>query len=321
MAAAPISYGYPKASIEANKLPVWQQPLARFTVDGPNDWKVNPLPSIDRGIRVEAGMGSGDAVTDVTTPYDTMALPYPNIASRWYLIVRRRNWSGIGTTTLVAIPGSAEKKLPARSDAPGDESDQPLALVLVTQKDSTVQEIVDLRCWASNGGVEVADKLALEYLGTPGAAVKLGGVVLRFERQANGVWGWNDRPGQTAKQAITLTGLYSPDPPREDKLPQEAPSAYKDGDRVHLSGVASNAVEVLFAGGTEYGLGSVPPGMSPAKVEYFTLESGFTMCRVWVRPDGEIRFMFALKFGPLPARQWKFSLSAISYQAAPSPRT
>lgn len=192
MATPPASYGYPKAAITADKLPIWQQPLARFTVAGPNDWKVSSLASIDRGIRVEVGTGSGDAVTDQTFEYETMSLPSPPIASAWYLIVRRRNWSGTGTSTLVAIRGTGTKALPTRKDVAGTESDQPLALVLVTQKDTTVQQVVDLRCWASNGGVEVADKLALQYLASPGAAVKLGTSTWRYELQANNVWDWKE---------------------------------------------------------------------------------------------------------------------------------
>ena len=192
MAIPPASYGYPKANITADKLPIWQRPLSRYSVVGAVDWKVSSLASIDRGIRVEAGTGSGDGVTDVTFEYETMSLPSPPIPAAWYLIVRRRNWSGVGTSTLVAIRGTAEKKLPIRKDAPGIESDQPLALVRVTQKDTTVQEIVDLRCWASNGGVEAADLLARSYLDTPGAAVKIGKTLWRFEAQANGVWDWSN---------------------------------------------------------------------------------------------------------------------------------
>ena len=202
MATPPAAYGYPERAITADKLPIWQQPLARFSVATASAWKVSSLASIDRGIRVEAGTGSGDAVTDVTFQYETMSLPSPPIASAWYLIVRRRNWSGVGTSTLVAIRGTAAKELPARKDVPGTESDQPLALVRVTQKDTTVQEIVDLRCWASNGGVEAVDSLALNYLGAPGAAVKIGDTVWRYESQGNGVWGWND--GATGWADLTL---------------------------------------------------------------------------------------------------------------------
>lgn len=217
MAAAPTSYGYPNSAINAKDLPTWQQPLARFSVAGPNDWKVSTLGSLDRGIRVEAGTGSGDAVTDVFTEYETMSLPKPDIASRYYLIVRRRNWTAPGTTTLVAIPGSAARELPAvglganqRRNRPGDVSDHPIALVKVTQADTTIQEVVDLRVWAHNGGVEIADKLALNFLAEPGAAVKLGAVTWRYERQGNGVWGWN-RGKITQMENVTVATNASGD--------------------------------------------------------------------------------------------------------------
>lgn len=201
MAVQPESYGYPHARINAKDLPTWQHPLARFTVAGQDDWKVTSLASIDRGIKIEKGTGSGDAVTDVFGEYETMSLPKPDIESRWYLAVRRRNWQGIGTTVSVAIPGTGAKELPTvgvganqRRDKPGDESDQPVALVRVTQKDTTVQEIIDLRVWAHDGGVEAADKLALEFLKHPGAAVKIGRSMWRYELQANSVWDWQEYP-------------------------------------------------------------------------------------------------------------------------------
>ena len=122
--------------------------------------------------------------------------------------------------------------------------------------------------------------------------------------------------GGSAKQAITLTSLYTPDPPREDGLVQEAPSVYRAGRRVHLSGVASNTGTVAFSGGTVYGLGSLPVGYRPAFPEYFTIEVAFIPCRLWVRPDGQIYFMFPNAVSTLAGRVGKFSLSGISFDAA-----
>lgn len=197
MAIPPVAYGFPLAAMTADKLPIWMQPLSRFAVGGSEDWKVSTLASIDRGIRIEAGTGSGDGVTETTFEYETLSVPKPPIASMWYTIVRRRNWTGTGTGTFVAVPGTAAKAVAqvsasGRRNVPGTESDQPIALVRVTQKDSTVLELVDLRCWASNGGVEVVDKLALDFLGTPGAAVKLGQSLWRYEKQANNLWTWRE---------------------------------------------------------------------------------------------------------------------------------
>lgn len=247
MAAAPTSYGYPNAAINAKDLPTWQQPLARFSVAGPNDWKVSTLGSLDRGIRVEAGTGSGDAVTDVYTEYETMSLPKPDIASRYYLIVRRRNWTAPGTTTLVAIPGSAAKELPTvglganqRRNRPGDVSDHPIALVKVTQADTTIQEVVDLRVWASNGGVEAADKIALEFLNAPGAAVKIGSSTWRYEKQANNVWGWKEYVAADATAPLFRHGyrVVSTNPDGYCTVPYDTP----------------------FPGGTKV---AIPVGMNP----------------------------------------------------------
>lgn len=198
MAIEPSTYGFPYASIDAAALPEWVKTArVRFSVSGVDDWKVSSLGSLDRGIRVEAGTGHGDGVTVKTHEYETMSLPYPDIATRWYLIARRRNWAGTGTATLVALPAGAAPSLPAvgnaatqRSDKPGVESDQPIALVRVTQKDRTVQEIIPLNAWAGPGGVEAAHKLALSYLAEPGAAVKVGSTIWRYERQDNNVWDW-----------------------------------------------------------------------------------------------------------------------------------
>lgn len=129
-----------------------------------------------------------------------------------------------------------------------------------------------------------------------------------------GVWS----SGGEAKQPIRLVASnYQADPPRDgDALPQEPPSVYRSGRRVHLSGVASNKITISFAGGTEYILGYLDEGYRPAKVEYFVIEVAFVLCRVWVRPDGEIRFMFGSAISNLPAPIGRFTLSGISFDAA-----
>lgn len=124
-------------------------------------------------------------------------------------------------------------------------------------------------------------------------------------------------PGGSTKQTLPLHTLYSADPPREDGLPQEAPSFYRAGRRVHLSGVASNNSTIAYLGGTAYLLGSLPAGFRPQFPEYFNLEVAFTPCRVWVRPDGQIFYMFPNSIGSLGGRVAKFSLSGISFDAAP----
>ena len=150
----------------------------------------------------------------------------------------------------------------------------------------------------------------LKYEGAQ--ALRLDSPGRSIDTVVNGAW----VPGGSAKQPITLTSLYTPDPPREDKLAQEPPSYYRAGRRVHLSGVASNTDTIAFSGGTVYGLGSLPPLFRPAYPEYFSLEVAFIPCRLWVRPDGQIYFMFPNAISTLGPRVGKFSLSGISFDAA-----
>jgi hypothetical protein len=197
MAGAPESYGYP-GSVNAAVLADWLTRVAgaRFSVGGKDDWKVSVQGNLDRGIRINGGIGVGDSVMDVFPDYETLSLPAVASGSQWFLIARRRNWSTPATTNSVVIPGTAERKLPNRSDSPGQESDQALALVRVQAGDTVVKEIIDLRAWAGSGGVEAADILGREQLARPGAAVKIGSDMHRYEyTPANGgAFAWKVYP-------------------------------------------------------------------------------------------------------------------------------
>lgn len=210
MATPPTSYGYP-GSINAAALAVWlpAAAAARFSVAGAEDWRVTVQGGLDRGIRINAGTGCGDGIMDVTAEYETRALPLVESGSQWFLVARRRNWAVPATTVPVVIAGTATKALPARSDTAGVESDQPLALCRVQAGQTVVQEIVDLRCWAGNGGVVIADILARDYLARPGADVLHGSTSWRFAMGANGVWGWVDDSPILTKSA-TIAGPAKP---------------------------------------------------------------------------------------------------------------
>jgi len=212
MATPPVSYGYP-GSINAAALATWlpAAAAARFSVVGADDWRVSVLGGLDRGLQVNAGTGCGDGVMDVTAEYETMSLPLVGSGSQWFLVVRRRNWAAPPSTNLVAIPGTSEKKLPARSDNPGFESDQPLALCRVQAGQTIVQEIVDLRCWGGNGGLVAADAMALDYLARPGADVRVGPVSYRYALAADGTWGWySDQPLSLAPLQVSGYAISGP---------------------------------------------------------------------------------------------------------------
>ncbi|SEE26936.1 hypothetical protein SAMN04489740_1007 [Arthrobacter alpinus] len=216
MATPPTSYGYP-GSINAAALATWlpAAAAARFSVAGVDDWRVTTQGGLDRGIRINAGTGTGDGIMDVTAEYETMALPLVESGSQWFLVVRRRNWSVPATTVPMIIAGTSAKAIPARSNTPGVESDQPLALCRVQAGQTVVQEIIDLRCWAGNGGVVIADILARDYLARPGADVLLGSTTWRYTIGALGVWTWVDQSPLLLPSA-PIAGIAKPDwaPPR-----------------------------------------------------------------------------------------------------------
>lgn len=293
---------------------------ALFGVIGGDDFKVTAHPTTPYTVNVSAGKAFAHGIWDEHTGTTAVTTTAPaSGVLRWDLIALRRDWqpTGGGPSALVAVRGTTSMTIPAAMEKrPGIIADQPLWLVQWQGGQTSPRQIIDLRCWVGPGGVEIAHILARSYLEFPGAAVKLGGIISRYELGANNVWSWDDRYDQTPKVPLSLTYLYQIDRYRDDGLLQEAPAAYKIGNRVHLGGVISNKQNVEFAGGIAYSLAVVPAGHRPKAVEYFTIEAAFTLCRVWVRPDGNIYFMFANKVGPLGPPNWRFSLSGISYDAA-----
>lgn len=293
---------------------------ALFGVVGGDDFRLTAHPSIPYAVNIGPGKAWGHGVWDEVTGTTVVTSTGPaNNATRWDLIAIRRDWqpTGGGPSSLRAVQGGTTAVIPTtRENRPGIVADQPLYLVQWQGGQNQPRQVIDLRCWSGPGGVEIAHVLARSYLEYPGAAVKLGTVVSRFELGANNVWSWNDRFEQTAKVPIALHSNYQLDPPRGDGITQEAPQAYKVGNRVHLSGVASNKIPLSFQGTVSYVLGVIPDGFRPKYSEYFTIESAYTMCRIWVRPDGNIYFSFAGAVGPLNPPDWRFSLSGMSYDAA-----
>lgn len=157
----------------------------------------------DRMMRVLPGVAWAHNIVDEMHTAATIQLDAITSGSRWDMIVLRRD-PGTKTTTLEAIKGSSNKALPSR-DATTEHLDQPLALCRVTAGQSTVQEIVDLRVFAANGGMTAVDDLALGYLVQPGATVEIKGVQ----------WVCRLVPGGTSTQWVPVGGktdFYRLDP-------------------------------------------------------------------------------------------------------------
>lgn len=174
---ADTSYGYP-GSVNAAALADWLPNVAaaQYSVAGANDAKVT-VGSGDRGISIRSGTVIGDGILDIFNSNTTLNLAAVASGSRWDMIVLRRTWSstpGASTSVYTIIQGSATKGLPARNNNKGVQSDQPIALCRVQSGSSTVQEIVDLRCWAHNGGLYAKDDLVKGYLDEPGTELTIG---------------------------------------------------------------------------------------------------------------------------------------------------
>lgn len=190
---------YDTAPGEGVKETTWAQSAPSrgvlYGVAGAGDLNLTAHATTPYAVNLSAGKFWGQGIWDEATGSSLVQSVTPaNGAIRWDLIAVRRDWqpTGGGPTSFVSIQGGGSAAIPgSRENRPGVVDDQPLYLVQWKGGQTQPQQIIDLRCWAANGGVEIADKLALGYLAAPGAAVKLGKTVWRYELQANGVWEWS----------------------------------------------------------------------------------------------------------------------------------
>lgn len=159
-------------------------------------WRVNAVPGADRTVSIAAGVGWGQHVLDESDMNYTLQGDTISSGSRWDLVVMRRDWTAVGggPSAFRLVKGTATRGLPSRQTNPGTVDDQPIALVEFRAGQTQPGTIIDLRAWAANGGLEAADKMALDYLNRPGAAVKIGTSIHRYQLGANNVWSWVEYP-------------------------------------------------------------------------------------------------------------------------------
>lgn len=170
---ADTSYGYP-GSVNAAALATWLPNVAaaQYCVNGPVSGRVIKNTIGDRGVTVLPGSLIGDGIYDIFNTGTDLNFASVSSGSRWDMIVCRRTWSS-KTSIYTIIQGSATKGLPARNNNKGVITDQPIALCRVQAGSSTVQEIIDLRTWAHNGGVVANDELVKNYLDEPGTQLTI----------------------------------------------------------------------------------------------------------------------------------------------------
>jgi hypothetical protein len=164
-----------------------------YGVKGAGDLKVTAVPGQPGVVSVAAGSGWGHGVYDTQPTNTTIACDSITSGTRWDLIALRRDWQPLagGPTTVAKVTGTTDKVIPGtRKQSPGVEDDQPLALVQWTAGQTQPTAIIDLRCWAGNGGLVANDELALTYLAKLGAAVRIGPTLWAYRPGANDVPSW-----------------------------------------------------------------------------------------------------------------------------------
>lgn len=158
-----------------------------FGVAGIADLKLATNSVGDRGALLSTGTAYGHGCIGIwtsTTQFNFAAAS--GTSDRWDCVVVRRTWSntpGVSVTTLAVKTGSSSKSLPSLVMNPGVQTEQPLWLVRVKGGQTAIQELVDLRCFSANGGVQAMDNLAMGYLNQPGARVEIGNYI--YEYRAN----------------------------------------------------------------------------------------------------------------------------------------
>lgn len=178
-------------------------------VDG-TDLRVTAVAGADRTVSIAPGTGWGHGVLDTLDANATIALDTVSSGSRWDLVALRRDWTGAaGTTTVVKVNGSSAQALPTgRLTGPGTVDDQPLALVKITAGQTQPSAILDLRCFAGNGGMAARDETVLTYLKQPGTSININGAVWNcyLDGNSNAVWGRSDLPANVRYEPLQPTG-------------------------------------------------------------------------------------------------------------------
>lgn len=183
-----------------------------YGVATPTSWQVSAVAGADRTVSIARGTGWGHHVVDESDTNYTLQGGTVSTGSRWDMVVLRRDWGPIGggTSSFRLIRGGTRAALPSRENNPGVLDEQPIALVEFRAGQTQPATIIDLRCWAANGGAEVAHDLALSYLGAPGAAIKTPTGIHRYTKGANNVWAWGLADAYRPQLVIEDTDATAP---------------------------------------------------------------------------------------------------------------
>lgn len=307
-------YGEGAWSIAHSNAPIGS---ARYGVFKADHWKVSIVAGATRTVSIAPGVGHGCGVTDETFENETLQFPPSASGTRWDTVAVRRDWNPTaGESKFVIIPGGSTKAVSgARLSGPGNIDEQPIALVPIIENQTQPGEIVDIRCWASNGGVYAKDVLACQYLGQLGAMVTVGYDQYQY------ILGDNDSPAwvkvggvMRGPVPITLTSEYR-------HMGTHLLESMKDaavssiGSRASAEGGIANNIPISYAAKTAYIIGKFDPAFAPkVQSEPFPQTiAGLYQCQMWVTPAGEIRVSFRVAVPQQPIGDMVFPLSGLGW--------
>jgi hypothetical protein len=161
----------------------------RYLFAGYSDFRPTVSGTGTRRVNIAAGWAEGQGVNVQNTETIPVDLPAPSGSSQWFLITLDR-WvdnpdydeeaepgtpnSNQFISQISYTAGTASRAIPSVVQDPGNEDHQWIALARVTAADAQVQELIDLRLLAGEGGADyvVLSEMAMQALeGTVGARV------------------------------------------------------------------------------------------------------------------------------------------------------
>ncbi|PRB44345.1 hypothetical protein CQ020_03810 [Arthrobacter sp. MYb23] len=291
---------------------------SEYGVKGAGDLKVTAVPGQPLMVSVAAGTGWGHGVLDTQTTNVTITCDAISSGTRWDLIALRRNWQPLagGPTAAVKVTGATEKTIPAaRKSTPGVEDDQPLALVQWKAGQTQPQEIIDLRCWAGNGGLIAKDSLALSYLTRLGATVTIDKSIWTYAPGANDMPGWVSS-SSLESGLINTTSFYT-----ALGAGYEAPGFEKSADGVVISrgAIGVNIAEINMLADNPYTIGTISASAKPRGNKMLIVPTGAAMGgwgRIYIRPDLSVTFETPQAFSRVLRKDFFINLDGFSWVAA-----
>lgn len=170
----------------------------QYAFGGPTDFKPTIAVGVDRTVNFAAGEAWGHHVRVVSDAVIAKQAAVVGSGSRWDTYLIRRNWSGAGgTSTVEIVQGTSAKAVAGGLNSnPGVLDDQLICLARVQAGQSAIQEVWDLRTWASK--LIHAPDLAAIKNPTLGMAAMVNGVLWRYLLDATSNPAW-----QSMSQTLT----------------------------------------------------------------------------------------------------------------------